>query len=112
MPAQDLEQVRETNSDLQAILSSIYDEILVVDPHGTIIWVSDHFLADVWNMEPDEMIGQNVLSLEKRGLFTPSVVRLVLESKAKVTTIQEAWNGDRILATGTPVLTCDGSLER
>lgn len=47
MPTWDVEQLRETNEDLQAILSSIYDEILVVNPQGSIIWISDYFLGDV-----------------------------------------------------------------
>ena len=112
MAALDLEQLREINKDLQAILASIYDEILIVDPEGNIIRVSDHFLADVWNLDSHEIVGRNILDMEKRGLIKPSVIRHVLENKSKVTVVQETWNGHRILATGTPVFNAGGVLER
>jgi transcriptional regulator with PAS, ATPase and Fis domain len=112
MSSRDIEQLRELNTDLQAILASIYDEILVVDPQGNIIRVSDHFLENVWNLELHEIIGRNILDMEKRGLIKPSVIRHVLENKAKVTIVQETWNGRRILATGTPVFNSGGVLER
>ncbi|WP_134703307.1 sigma-54-dependent Fis family transcriptional regulator [Ammoniphilus sp. YIM 78166] len=108
----EMKELLETNKDLNAILSSIYDEILVVDPQGTIIRVSDHFLAEFWNVKPDQIIGQNILELESKGLIDLSVTHQVLEHKTKISIIQETWNGRRILATGTPILNENGDLER
>ncbi|MGG1658241.1 sigma-54 interaction domain-containing protein [Brevibacillus sp. NRS-1366] len=112
LSALEIEELQETNKDLNAILSSIYDEILVVDPEGTIIRVSDQFLEEFWNVKPHQIIGQNILDLEKKGLLTPSVTHQVLANNTKISVIQETWNGRRILATGTPIFNENGTLER
>ncbi len=108
----EIEELRETNKDLNAILSSIYDEILVVNPEGTIIRVSDHFLEEFWNVKPHQIIGQNILELEEKGLINPSVTHQVLEHNTKISIVQETWNGRRILATGTPIFNEEGVLEK
>ncbi|MBO8171918.1 MAG: sigma 54-interacting transcriptional regulator [Bacillaceae bacterium] len=110
--AMELGNVKDLNKDLQAILSSIYDEILVTNARGELIRYSDNLLADFWETDPADMIGQNLVELEKRGLFHPSVTRLVLEQKKKVSVIQEGHQGRRVLAVGNPVFGEDGELER
>lgn len=112
LSALEIEELQEINKDLNAILSSIYDEILVVDPEGTIIRISDQFLEEFWNVKAHQIIGQNILDLEKKGLLTPSVTHQVLECNTKISVVQETWNGRRILATGTPIFNQDGTLER
>lgn len=108
----DVEDIKELNKDLRAILSSIYDEIIVVDSEGNVIRVSDHLLHYVWDLQAYQLVGKNILEMEREGIIRPSVARLVLENQEKVSIIQEAWNGRRILATGTPVFNQEGCIER
>ena len=110
--ALEIEYIKDLNKDLNAILSSIYDEILVVNAKGELIRFSENIIQDFWNVDLKELIGKNILELEDRGLFTPSVTRLVIEKKKKVSVVQETHNGRKILAVGNPVFNEKNELDR
>lgn len=110
--ALEIEYIKDLNRDLNAILSSIYDEILVVNAKGELIRYSDNIIQDFWNVDLKELIGKNILELEDQGLFTPSVTRLVLEKRRKVSVVQETKAGRKILAVGNPVFNEKNELDR
>lgn len=110
--ALEIEYIKNLNTDLNAILSSIYDEILVVNHKGELIRFSDNVINDFWTTDLKELLGKNILDMEDQGLFTPSVTRLVLEKKKKVSIVQETRNGRKILAVGNPVFNEDNELDR
>ncbi|WP_312469095.1 sigma 54-interacting transcriptional regulator [Neobacillus sp.] len=110
--AMEIENIKDLNKDLNAILSSIYDEILVVNAKGELIRYSDNIIQDFWKMDLKELIGKNILKLEDQGLFTPSVTRLVLEKRKKVSVVQETRSGRKILAVGNPVFNEKNELDR
>ncbi len=110
--AMEIEHIKHLNKDLNAILSSIYDEILVVNAKGELIRYSENIIQDFWQVDLPELIGKNVLDLEDQGLFTPSVTRLVIEKKKKVSVVQETKNGRKILAVGNPVFNENNELDR
>ena len=56
--AMELRSVKRINEDLEAILSTIYDEIIVVDTRGVLLRASDHFIASQWPQPPNRLIGQ------------------------------------------------------
>ncbi|MGX6446031.1 sigma 54-interacting transcriptional regulator [Neobacillus sp. K501] len=110
--ALEIEYIKDLNRDLNAILSSIYDEILVVNAKGELIRYSDNIIQDFWKVDLKELIGKNILELEDQGLFTPSVTRLVLEKRKKVSVVQETKSGRKILAVGNPVFDEKNELDR
>lgn len=110
--AMELDYVKGLNKDLNAILSTVYDEILVVDSEGRLLRYSDNKMSDFWDGDMNELIGKNLVELEEKGLFKPSVTRLVLERKKKVSVIQETEQGKKVLAVGTPVFDEQGNLDR
>jgi transcriptional regulator with PAS, ATPase and Fis domain len=110
--AMELESVKNLNKDLNAILSSIYDEILVVNAKGELIRFSENAIPEFWGVDLSELVGKNIIELEKQGLFMPSVTRLVLEKKKKVSVVQETPGGKKVLAVGNPVLDENGEIER
>ncbi|WP_367949339.1 sigma 54-interacting transcriptional regulator [Bacillus sp. FJAT-29790] len=110
--AMEIEHIKNLNQDLNAILSTIYDEILVVNCKGELIRYSDSFISDFWGVELKDLIGKSLLDLENKGLFSPSVTRLVLEQKKKVSIVQETKGGKKILAVGNPVFNEKGKIER
>src|SRR5699024_7250070 len=57
--AMEMEYVKNLNSDLNAILASMYDEILVVNNQGEILRHSDNFLTDLWKDMPGVLVGKN-----------------------------------------------------
>lgn len=110
--ALEIEYIKDLNNDLNAILSSIYDEILVVKANGELLRFSDNIIEDFWQVDLKQLIGKNILELEDKGLFTPSVTRLVIEKKKKVSVVQETRTGRKILAVGNPVFNENNELER
>ncbi|MBY0595613.1 sigma 54-interacting transcriptional regulator [Bacillus bingmayongensis] len=110
--AMEIEYIKDLNKDLHAILSSIYDEILVVNHKGELIRYSETVINDFWGGDLKDLLGKNLLDLEKKGLFSPSVTRLVLEQQKKVSIVQETKNGRKILAVGNPVFNENGELHR
>lgn len=110
--AMELESVKSLNKDLNAILSSIYDEILVVNAKGELIRYSENVIPDFWGTDLSALVGKNIVALEEEGLFSPSVTRLVLEKKKKVSVVQETPHGKKVLAVGNPILDDDGNIER
>lgn len=110
--AMEIEHIKNLNKDLNAILSTIYDEILVVNHKGELLRYSETFLSDFWGVELKELTGKNLLELEGEGLFTPSVTRLVLEQKKKVSVVQETKRNKRILAVGNPIFDENGNIDR
>jgi PAS domain S-box-containing protein len=106
------EDVRAVTTDLEAIVDSIYDEVLVVDADGTILRVSNRSTHNLWGVEPSSVIGENILELEKKGWFKPSVSRKVIEEKKKTSIIQYNRFGRRILAVGNPIFNKKQELER
>lgn len=110
--AMEIEHIKNLNKDLNAILSTIYDEILVVNRNGELIRYSDSFISEFWGVQLKDLIGKSLLDLEDKGLFSPSVTRLVLEQKKKVSIVQETKGGKKILAVGNPVFDEDGKIER
>jgi transcriptional regulator with PAS, ATPase and Fis domain len=110
--AMEIEHIKNLNKDLNAILSTIYDEILVVNNKGELIRYSDSFISEFWRRDLKDFIGKNLIDLEDRGLFSPSVTRLVIEHKKKVSIVQETDNGKKILAVGNPIFDEKGKIER
>ncbi|MFS0863992.1 sigma 54-interacting transcriptional regulator [Fredinandcohnia sp. 179-A 10B2 NHS] len=110
--ANEIEYIKDLNNDLHAILSSIYDEILVVNAKGELIRFSDTEISQFWGVELKSLLGKNIIELEQKGLFSPSVTRLVLEKKKKVSVVQETKAGKKILAVGKPIFDENGDLSR
>ncbi|MGF7035102.1 transcriptional regulator with PAS, ATPase and Fis domain [Paenibacillus mucilaginosus] len=110
--AMELEYVKNLNTDLQAILSSIYDEILVVDEKGVLLRYSGKWVEDFRESRLEDLIGTNLMELEHEGGFFASLVKMVLERRRKVSVMQESRTGRNVLAVGNPVFDAKGKLER
>ncbi|GAB7387742.1 sigma 54-interacting transcriptional regulator [Bacillaceae bacterium] len=104
--------LQELATDLEAIVDSIYDEILVVDAQGKILRVSRRGENNLWGVDPSTMVGENILELEEKGWFKPTVTRRVIQEQRKISVIQENRFGRKILAVGNPIFNKKKRLER
>ena len=92
----------QINDDLVAILDAALDDTLVTDGKGNVILVSDKF-KQMYGVDGEEVIGQNVYDLERQGLFKPSITKLVIEQRQKITMVQENREGRKIIVSAVPV---------
>ncbi|WP_057914414.1 sigma 54-interacting transcriptional regulator [Peribacillus muralis] len=110
--AMEIELIKSSNKDLNAILANIYDEILVVNQKGELLRYSDRIISGFWGKDLKDYIGTNLLQLEDEGIFNPSVTRLVLEQKKKVSIVQDTKMNKKVLSVGTPVFNEKGDIDR
>src|SRR5699024_6951255 len=86
--------------------------LVVVDHTGNILRHSENYIRDFWKGKLNELVGKNILDLEKKGDISPSITKLVLEKKEKVSRVQEGKHGKKVLAVGNPIFNEKGELQR
>ena len=109
--AMELDSVKQLNQDLEAIFSTIYDEIIVVDAGGKLLRASDHYISAQWKRPPNILIGQQILRLKKVNDLIPKVIREVQKKKRKVSLLQNEGDSP-LLTVGNPIFDARGDLER
>lgn len=108
--ALEIEFVKDLNRDLNAILSTVYDQILVVSSKGKLLRHSDNFIADVWKEPLKHYVGKSLLALKEE--FPSNIVKSVMERQAKVTCLHETGSGKKILSVAKPVFGDGSELQR
>lgn len=106
-----LKDQKEQIEELEQIFNSSYDEIFVIDGKGVakrINYVGESY----YGVPVEELIGKNVIELEKDGYFTPSVTRMVFEEKKRVTITQKTKSGKQLIVTGNPTFNEKGEIVR
>lgn len=110
--AMEIESVKNLNADLNAVLSSIYDEILVLNDRGVLIRCSETMTPEYWVINFKKFIGKNLLQLDEGGPIQPTVIRHVMRDKKKYSAVEETPLGKKVLLVCTPILDADGDLRR
>lgn len=88
--------------ELESVLNSSYDEIVVTDAQGTILKVNEAYKR-LYNAEMEDFIGKNVLQLEKKGIFNPSVTLKVIKEQKRISITQKTNSGRVLIVTGYPI---------
>jgi PAS domain S-box-containing protein len=109
---QELSFYKDVSLDLEAIFDSSHDVLIYVsDGQGKTLHVSSACLS-LWGYSEEELVGSTVYELERQGVFTPSITRLVLEKREKVQGIQTTRTGRRLLVSGSPYKDEQGNIVR
>jgi PAS domain S-box-containing protein len=98
----ELDSYKNLSLDLKAIFDTSYDVIYVSDGQGITLRVSSA-CERLWGLREQELVGKSVYKLEREGVFKPSVTRMVLEKREKVSLIQTTKTGRRLMVVGTPI---------
>jgi PAS domain S-box-containing protein len=108
---EELDSYKNISLDLKAIFDTSYDVIYVADGEGNTLRVSAA-AEKLWGYKESELVGKSVYQLEREGVFKPSIIRIVLEKKERVTLIQTTKTGRRLMVVGTPIKDEDGTIIR
>ena len=100
---------KELIDNIDLILETTHDDLLISDGEGRIIAVSSSF-EEQYGLTREDTLGKTVFQLEEEGYFKPSIVSRVLKEKARISLQQENNVGGIILVTGIPVFNDDGSI--
>ncbi|RMA94091.1 sigma 54-interacting transcriptional regulator [Priestia megaterium] len=99
------------DGELKTIFDISYDAIYMSDGEGRTLKVSSG-CEEIWGYKEKELIGRTIYELEKEGVYSPSVTRLVLEKKEKVSMIQVTKMGRRLKVIGAPIKNKQGNIIR
>lgn len=107
----ELDSYKNLDADLKAIFDISYDVIYVSDGEGITLRVSSA-CDRLWGYKESELVGKSVYQLEKEGVYSPSITRLVMEKKEKVSMTQTTKTGRRLMVVGIPIMDEKGQLIR
>ena len=92
------------------IFNALDDGIYISDAQGTTVWLN-RASENLCGYPKEALIGKNVVELEKMGVYSPSVTRLVLETGRTTTTVQYTKNKGKFLVTGHIIRNRQGQTE-
>lgn len=95
--------------DLLPILDGISDAVFIDNGEGRCLWCNST-CEDLYDISVSDIRGKSVDELEKKGIFTPSVTRRVLDEKREITILHENKYGKKLLTTGTPIFNDTGKI--
>lgn len=97
--------------ELDGILDTSNDNIVVADGEGKILRVSSNCFSIYGKAERD-LTGKTVYQLEEDYIFYPSVTAKVLKEKKEVQIMQETSTKKLVMATGIPLTDNNGQIVR
>ncbi|TAL33667.1 MAG: PAS domain S-box protein [Spirochaetes bacterium] len=107
----ELENVKELNRDLDAIIESSYDGIWVTDGDANVLRINKAY-ETITGLPCSSFYGRNMRDLVREGFFSQSVTLLVLEKRSPQTIFQETKTGKSLLVTGNPIFKEKGEIIR
>lgn len=110
--SRELENVKELNKEMDALIESSYDGLYLTNGEGITLRVNEAF-ENLTGVPGREMVGRNVEDLvRERGIVSESVSGIVIRERKPVTIMQKTLAGRMCLTTGTPVFDRKGRIFR
>lgn len=96
-----LSYVKEINRELDTIIESMDDGIILVDKNGYVVRVNEAYKR-LTGIRDEDYLGKHVNTLIEEGYIQKAISPLVMERRSKVTII-DVRCGRELLLTGVPV---------
>ncbi len=106
-----IRHIDQLYEDFHEIFRNSFDGIFVTDGSGTAIMVNPGCERN-YGMRAEQLIGRHVSEFEASGQIRPVIATRVIETKQRVTAVQETGAGKTIMVTGIPLLDADGAVRR
>ncbi|WP_176431318.1 sigma-54 interaction domain-containing protein [Anaerovirgula multivorans] len=97
--------------EVKLILDSVQEAITIDDKNGNTVWVNKA-CEQLYEIKREDLIGKNIDTLEKIGVFSHSVAKEVFRKKQQISILHNNKKGKRVLTTGTPILDVDGNIKQ
>ena len=108
----ELETFKKVNRELEGIIASSYDGIIITDGNGIVLKVNEAHLR-VTELDASCYIGKKIDNLYEDGYFEfESIAKQARIRKEIVTGLQKIKTGKEVMATSTPVLDNEGNVIR
>lgn len=106
----EISNIKDLNLELDSIIDSSYDGILVIDKNHNVERVNSSYLKMV-NLKKENILNFNIKDLENNKIIYPSAALLAFKEKKDITIVQST-NNKRLLTTATPVFSEDSEIAR
>lgn len=106
----ELETYKRINKELDAIIESSYDGLYITDGHANTLRVNKAY-ERISGLKREDLIGQNMKDLVKKGFINQSVSLEVLKLREPVTIMQDisgAKGKKKVIVTGNPIFDREG----
>lgn len=98
----DIKNTKLNLIELDAVIEYSYDGIYITDGDANTLKVNNSY-ERITGLKKADVLGKNMIELEKRGYISQSATLLVLKS-GKTTTIEQEFNtGIRVMVTSNPI---------
>lgn len=109
--SEELNSVKQLNNELQCIIESSYDGILIADREGTIIKANAAH-ERITGIPSSEIQGKKMSELVEKSIYSKSIVEEVIEKGEPVTLVEKTPSQNHLLITGNPVYNQEGEIVR
>lgn len=109
--ARELDLVKQINRELECIIESSSDGILITDPAGNILRANPAH-ERITGLSTRDIEGRQFHELIKKGTYTTSIVDAVLQAGKSVTVVESKTDQHQLLVTGNPVFSPGGEINR
>lgn len=106
-----LNVIIDSSKELNQVFENSPASLFIADEMGRALRINKTFV-DITDTNRQDMFGENVLDIEKKGIFKPSVCALTLREKCRVSVLQQVNDVKDIVVTGVPVLNEKGEIFR
>jgi PAS domain S-box-containing protein len=109
--APQVKQLEQMYHDFREIYRNSFDGIFITDGEGRTLMVNDGCERN-YGAPASEFIGKHVSEFETSGLIRPVIATKVIETRKKITAVQETRIGKTIMVTGIPLLDEAGNVRK
>lgn len=108
----ELESIKQLNLELEGIIASSHDGVIITDGEGNVIKINNSLLR-VTDLPEECFLGKKIDSLQEEGHFSyePIAKRARIEKKI-ITGLQRIETGKEVMVTSTPVFDEVGQVVR
>jgi len=106
-----IKQLEQMYLDFREIYRNSFDGIFIADGEGRTLMVNEGCERN-YGSPASEFIGKHVSEFEASGLIRPVIATKVIETRKKITAVQETRIGKTILVTGIPLLDDAGNVRK
>lgn len=96
------EKSQLSQKDLEDIIESSYDGIYITDGKANTLIINKAY-EELTGLNKEDMLGKNMLDLEKEGYISKSATLMVLKYGRSVTIEQEFNTGKKLLVSSNPI---------
>lgn len=109
--SKELDLVKRMNRELECIIESSSDGILITDSKGNIIR-ANRAHEHITGFPAEDIEGKNMQELVEKGVYSASVVDAVLRKGEPVTVVESKSDQHQLLVTGNPIYEHGGEIAR